>query len=468
MATSKIDITGDGKLLKEIIQEGEGETPKNKQYVNVHYTGTLLDGTKFDSSIDREPFNFLLGDGEDIKGWDLGVATMRKGEKAIFTIDPELAYGAGGSGTIPPNATLQFEVELLGFYDQEKTKWDFSVEERRAEANNFKAQGNQFFKEGKFQEAKKPYESGVDYISDDNSKEARDLLHSLYLNLAAVCTKTSEFKKAIEYATKALDINMHSAKAYFRRAKARETFGEYEEASNDLKLAIEIEPNDHSLKQELHNIKNKMKAALEKEKKAFGNLFKQSYYDTPEVKEDSSDPSNPVVFMDIKIGDKEPKRIEFELFKNVVPKTAENFRALCTGEKGIGTSGKPLHYKGSTFHRSIKDFMLQGGDFTAGNGTGGESIYGEKFEDENFTCKHLDRGYLSMANAGKNTNGSQFFITFKKAQWLDNAHVVFGRVTKGLDYLDEIEAIPTEAGDKPSQPLVVVDCGEVPRAAKED
>ena len=170
--------------------------------------------------------------------------------------------------------------------------------------------------------------------------------------------------------------------------------------------------------------------------------------------------ANPKVFFDITIGGDAAGRVTFELFADTVPKTAENFRALCTGEKGTGNSGKPLHFKGSAFHRIIPQFMCQGGDFTRGNGTGGESIYGDKFADENFDLKHEGPGTLSMANAGPGTNGSQFFICTVKTEWLDGKHVVFGKVVDGMDVVEKMEAVGSRGGAT-SAPVVIADCGEV-------
>ncbi|MEO8892557.1 MAG: peptidylprolyl isomerase [Coleofasciculaceae cyanobacterium] len=169
--------------------------------------------------------------------------------------------------------------------------------------------------------------------------------------------------------------------------------------------------------------------------------------------------NRPQVFFDVEYtnpkGETEPKgRITFELFDDVVPKTAENFRALCTGEKGFG-------YKGSTFHRVIKQFMCQGGDFTNGDGTGGKSIYGEKFADENFNVKHDIPGLLSMANAGRNTNGSQFFITLVPTPHLNGKHVVFGKVIDGMDVVKFMESKSMDQSGRTSGTITIADCGQL-------
>jgi len=168
---------------------------------------------------------------------------------------------------------------------------------------------------------------------------------------------------------------------------------------------------------------------------------------------------NPKVFFQIQLGDTREGRIEFELYKDVTPKTAENFRCLCTGER-TNKAGKRLHFKGSKFHRIIPGFMCQGGDFTRGNGTGGESIYGGKFRDENFIKKHTRPYILSMANAGPNTNGSQFFITLVPTPHLNNKHVVFGHVTKGQEIVKKMETVGSKTG-KTSKPVTIIDCGVV-------
>ncbi|XP_042586024.1 peptidyl-prolyl cis-trans isomerase-like [Cyprinus carpio] len=163
--------------------------------------------------------------------------------------------------------------------------------------------------------------------------------------------------------------------------------------------------------------------------------------------------ARPRVFFDITADGKPLGRVIMELRADVVPRTAENFRQLCTGQPGFG-------FKGSTFHRVIPGFMCQGGDFTNHNGTGGKSIYGNKFEDENFTLKHTGAGILSMANAGTNTNGSQFFICTAATSWLDGKHVVFGQVVEGMDVIKKVEKYGSSSG-KTSAKLVIADCGQL-------
>lgn len=171
---------------------------------------------------------------------------------------------------------------------------------------------------------------------------------------------------------------------------------------------------------------------------------------------------NPLVFLDLAIGPEKVGRIIIELFKNIVPQTAENFRALCTGEKGVGTKAKKLHYKGSIFHKIVSQFMIQGGDIVNYNGTSGESIYGPYFDDENFRIKHRCKGLLSMVNEGKpNTNSSQFIITVNPSQHLNNTNVVFGKVKKGMGVVFEVSKVTKTEKGVPLEEISIVDCGEL-------
>lgn len=174
------------------------------------------------------------------------------------------------------------------------------------------------------------------------------------------------------------------------------------------------------------------------------------------------------VFLDIEIDGQRAGRIVIGLYGKVVPKTVENFRCLCTGEKGKGATAKDLHYKGTPFHRIIPGFMIQGGDVVFGDGRGSESIYGGTFPDENFKLKHSSAGVVSMANSGPDSNGSQFFITTVKASWLDGQHVVFGKVIQGMDTVYAVEGGAGTYSGKPRKKVRVIDSGEIPISKWED
>ena len=476
-------LTEDGGLLKEILRAGDGAQPVEGDEVEVHYVGTLENGEKFDSSRDRgEPFKFQIGQKQVIKGWDEGVATMKIGELAVLTCRADYAYGEKGSPPkIPANATLRFEVELLNTHPKEKEKWELTHDERMGKATTLKELGTTLFRAGQFQEAKRQgYLEALSYLEDEPGEDEhleesevdmKAMKVALYSNVALCAMKTGEWREVIENTEKAIKLDPGNAKLLYRRAAGFYHSGMLIEAKRDANAALAASPGSAEVVQLIKDIKKQEKIENEREKKRYGNLFERinMYEEKAPVVEQAGDaelpaepnPDNPKVFMDLKIGEEEPKRVEFELFKDVVPKTVENFRALCTGEKGASPSGKPLAYQGSTFHRVIKGFMMQGGDFTAGNGTGGESIYGAKFEDENFRVKHTTGGLLSMANAGPGTNGSQFFITFAATPHLDNKHVVFGRVISGMEVCRAVENLPTGANDRPTSPVVITACGQL-------
>jgi peptidylprolyl isomerase len=335
-----VAMTSSG-LQYKILRSGAagGKSPGLQNPCVCHYTGSLLDGTIFDSSVRRgQPATFKPS--QVIPGWTEALQLMKEGDKWELTIPSELAYGDRGSGSrIPGGSVLKFELELL---------------------------------------------------------EVREASKFILLGLDLTDPQTMIFVIiAIYYIYRMFFSGGGGAKG----------------------PAVSLE--------------------------------------------EASSADNPRVFFDMAIGEDDAGRIEMELFAKHYPKTAENFRALCTGEKGVGKSGKRLHFEGSSFHRVIPGFMCQGGDFTRGNGTGGESIYGASFDDEfeNGVVSHSRPMLLSMANAGPNTNGSQFFLTTSVTPHLDGKHVVFGKVIGGDQVVKAIEAVGSGSGAT-AKPVVIKGCGQ--------
>ena len=404
---------------------------------------------------------------------------MKVGEKARLTIRSDYGYGPSAMGDkIPPNSNLIFHVELLGFKEKQKEKWELTPEERMAKALQLKDEGTKEFTAGKYDTAASLYKDAAEYVNeggddeDDDETlpdEEKDVYIKCMANAAMCYVKVKQWSDVIDCCNqvfaKAPEEKATNVKVLYRRGLAKMYTGDLHAAKTDLMTAYSIDATNKDVRKAIQELKTKNADVKKKEKAAFGGMFgKVSMYDDKEgVLQPNIMGDNPHVYFDIQHGNKSLGKIVMQLYKDIVPKTAENFRALCTGDKGLGkVSGKPLHYKGSTFHRVIKDFMIQGGDFTNGDGTGGESIYGEKFADENFKLKHTKAGLLSSANAGPNTNGSQFFITSRETPHLDGKHVVFGEVVEGMDVALEIELVSKNENDKPDVDVVIVDCGMMP------
>lgn len=465
-----IDISGDGGILKKILKEGTGDCPEVGMELVTHYTGTLQDGSKFDSSRDRgSHFKFPMGVGRVIKGWDQGFASMKKGEHAILRCRSDYAYGESGNGKIPGGATLDFDVELFSFAPKKKEKWEMSDEEKMTEATKNKDEGTMLFKEKRFDEAIDCYEEAVSCVEENTDQASIDILVACKLNSAQCCISSKDYPRAAHFATDALSKSSDNVKGLYRRAVARNHMGLHKEALQDLKALLAIDKDNKPAQVEAVKAKKAIADAKAKEKAAYGGMFGKTdlYNDKPLVEVPGSAEDNPTVFFDITIGGEPIGRISMLLFADVTPKTAKNFLQLCTGEAGV-KDGVNLSYKGSGFHRIIKGFMIQGGDFTNHNGTGGKSIYGDKFADENFKVKHTSKGLLSMANSGPGTNGSQFFITSGATPHLDGKHVVFGRVVGGIEIFDQIENSSVGPGDKPNAPVIIADCGLVIKEDKKE
>lgn len=440
------------KAVLEPAPEFSTNTPKDGQMAEILYKCRKSDYSIVDENQNTEdPFEFEIGTSGIIQGLNIGIKTMKIGEKSVLKIPAELAYGETGSGKIEPNEDLYFELELLNFFDKKKDKLQYSSEERVALGKQLKDEGTQAFTTGNLETAVSKYEEALDMIDWEAQPGVVDMKIALNNNLALVHLKQQKYDDVIKATNKALEFDKKNIKALLRKAKAYRMKEMFEDSIKNLELALEASPEDSEVKKELSLVKADQKRYLNKEKQIFSKLFSQGPL-YQEEEDPTLDPSNPKVFMDVKIGEEEPQRLVFQVFKNVVPKTAENFITLCTNREN-------QTYKDSIFHRLIKGFMIQGGDYENANGTGGKSIYGERFADENFKVKHKSRGLLSMANAGPNTNGSQFFITFGPTPHLDGKHVVFGKLVEGLEVLDKLEELETGKQDCPAVTVKVADCG---------
>ena len=431
-----VSLAQDGGVLKKILTAAPAEArgpPPTGNEVEAHYTGTLVsDGSQFDSSRDRgTPFKFTIGQGQVIKGWDEGFASMKIGEHALLQVRFDYAYGAAGSPpSIPPKADLLFDVELLGFRDKPKERWQMSVDERLAYATKLKADATELFTAQQFLEAAAQYEEAAVFGVDDGITgdaiplEERPLYVACWSNAAMCYTKLKLWTETIRATNLVLDIaaEQHTnLKALYRRGVARTQLGLYKEAKVDLMGSYKLNPKNKDVRKALAHLKDAVTAAKNKDKATYGGMFgKVDMYaekaGPPKLLVPNADGTNPHVYFHIKHGDTMLGKIVMQLYQDITPQTADNFRALCTGEKGMGSANKPLHYQGCGFHRVIPSFMIQGGDFTNGDGTGGESIYGEKFADENFLIKHSKAGQLSMANAGPGTSASPTFMKKKNDQ----------------------------------------------------
>ena len=462
MSNEYINLTEDGGVKKKLISAGSGDQASDNHEIIITYTATI--DSKIFEQTKKEPFRFTLGNNEVISGLEIAIKSMKINEKSQFIISPEYAYKNKNEKL--KNSHINYEITLLEILPPVKKISEMDFPEKLSRAKMIKNEGVEKYKENDFEWAAEKFEKALKFVKDFDNKnedqiEGFNLLITLLTNLSNCYNHLKNYEKVMKFTEQAMKLKPN-AKIYYFRSIASVKIGNLIEAEKNLnELKKLTNENDEGILYVKNLIENQKKTNNLNEKKFSKNIFKQKLYDDkpnnfkPNFIPEKINENNPKCFFDIKIGNENNlKRIEFELFKNHVPKTSENFRCLCTGEKN-------LHYKNSIFHRIIKDFAISGGDFENNDGTGGKSIYGKTFEDENFYYAHNKEGILTMANSGKNSNGSQFFITLKETPWLDGKNVVFGRVIKGMDVVYEIAEVETDGQNKPEEEVKIVDCGEI-------
>ena len=452
MSNEYINLTEDGGVKKKLLSLGSGYQPSNNNEIIISFTSTIDNKTT-----KKENFRFSLGNNEVNSGLEIAVKSMKINEKSSFIISSK--YSNNKKNSI-------YEIILLQILPPLKKISEMDFPEKLSRAKMLKNEGVEKYKENEFEIAAEKFLKSIEFVKNSDEKnedqiEGFNLLITLLTNLSNCYNHLKNYEKVMKFTEQALKLKPN-AKNYYFRSIASVKIGNLNEAEKNLtELKNFLNENDEGIKYVQNLIENQKKIQNVNKKKFSKNIFKQKLYDDkpnnfkPNFIPEKINEKNPKCFFEIQIGnDENLKRIEFELFKDHVPKTSENFRCLCTGEKN-------LHYKNSIFHRIIKDFAISGGDFENNDGTGGKSIYGKTFEDENFYYAHNKEGILTMANSGKNTNGSQFFITLKETPWLDGKNVVFGRVIKGMDVVNEIAEVETDGQNKPEEEVKIVNCGEI-------
>lgn len=457
------DILGDNSCLKVTTQKSVmPDIPRELSKVRATLVRRVRTGKTACGDIqgENESREWTVDEDETEEWLDKAVQTMRVGEVAVYYMQADdarctqvIVDSSDGPASV---GDLESTKEKL-----DRIKW-------------LRQNGNKWFAQRNYTRAKQRYKMSARAAEmDADTKLEASPAHA---NIAACCLQSGgDLMEALEACNKALELDEKNIKAWYRRGRVLIAKDAFAAARDDLKRALEIDPKNAAVRQAFADLKQKQEDMKKRARKAFAGCFdKMAGFASNKRRSDAGietpvsdlQPSSSKLavhvgelkrcFMDIAIDSEPAGRIVFELFNDTVPNTVENFRCLCTGEK-------VLTYKNSKFHRVIKNFMIQGGDITRRDGTGGTSIFGDSFEDEKFIDIHNRPGLLSMANNGPNTNNSQFFITTASScPHLDGKHVVFGRVAQGMDVVLKIEDVSTVGpNDVPAVDCTVIDCGEL-------
>ncbi len=482
---SYINLTEDGGIKKKIIREGKGEQPTEGKNVFIYFISKYNE-REFERTEKNEPFKFTIGENEVIKGWEIAVKSMKIGEKSEFLMTPEYTYGDKQiRDWIPANSILTFEIKLLAIGNNrpENCLENMTYEEKLHWGKLLKAEGVEKFKSGDISSAKECFLKALSFlklmdINKEEEKEGVDLYLTTLSNICNCFNKEKEYNSVIEISSVGLKVKNLPKLLYFR-AIAYAFTEEFDKANDDLNMLTNLLiDNDEGEQKNMENIEqtikyvksiidNRKEIYIEKNKRYSRAIFRQYLYHGKPLKEKLLMPpkkinsENFLVFFEIKIGDNNCSKIIFELFKDITPITAENFRCLCVG------NNENLTYKGTYLDKIIKNFVI-GGRILENENQKDKCIYGEYFDDENYLYCHCRRGLLTMDNEGKNTNSSKFLITLKDIPWFDGKHVVFGQVIKGMEIIKEIENIETDINDIPLIKVRIENCGEIIEKEKEE